>query len=105
MANVGEILDLAEQFIGKAGSSGNDVSRVLLRKILNTKLAKLYEETGWQGDDLTILSVADTIEYDIPDSGVPITPDDISKVFVDTERASFLLWEDLERLQSRKSST
>lgn len=110
MANVGEILDMVEIFCGKAGLDKNSINRALLLKTLNTKLAELHEETGWQGDNVSITTLANTAEYDLVNSGVPVIPDDILKVFVggDSEngsRANMLPWEELERLKSMKGNS
>lgn len=97
---VKELIDQIEMFIGQAGvSSVGTVSKAWIIKCMNNRLAELYNDTGWVSDDLTITSIADQIEYVLPNSGIPVEPWFINKVFVDGIRASKMSWKDLENLK------
>lgn len=99
--NVGQMADLVEAFCGKAGLSDNDISRELILQVINSKVADAVDESGWRGDDLTIKTQSNVIEYDLPTAGLEVEPTDIQKVFVDTQRAQKMNWDDLEALQER----
>lgn len=97
--NVGELADMVEIYCGEAGLSNSSIDRDLILRLLNNKAAELLVEAAYVGDDLTIQSQANVMEYDIPNSGVDVTPEFIQKVFVDTVRAGKISYDNLEALQ------
>ena len=97
----GQIADRVMNILSRNGVSAE---RKEILQVINDKLAELIGDASHQTDDISINSVADKLEYDLPLSGLSLELSSVNKVFVGTERANKMDWNNLEALRRQSAN-